>query len=125
MPRGMPVTGVPEKVKTFRAAGHRRAWRHHAGRDRGIQRQHLIFRELGEHQVPHLAQLCRIGLGNIAVLRPVMPDIVQLELVRAGRIGDRLAEQVPRRTDRHRAQHPAVVVQALHAHHLEILGAMR
>ena len=41
-----------------------------------------------------------------------------------GGIGDGRAGQVPWRPYRHRAVHPAVVVQALHAQHLEILGAV-
>jgi hypothetical protein len=54
-----------------------------------------------------------------------MPDVVELELVCAGGVEDGRPEQLPGRAYRHAAQHPAVIVQALHAHHLEILGVVR
>ena len=62
--------------------------------------------------------------GDIGELRPVVLELVQLELVRRGRIGDGRAGEFPRRTAGLRAQHPAVVVEPIDTEHLEILGAV-
>ena len=51
-----------------------------------------------------------------------MLDVIQLPFESVGGILDRCSQQLPRRPNRDSAQHPAVVVEALHAHHLEILG---
>jgi len=45
-----------------------------------------------EHQVRQFPHLCSVLRGDVGVLRPVVPDIVQLELGRAGRIQDRSAK---------------------------------
>ena len=120
---GHRVSGIGEHL----AAGDQARARHdEARRDRSVERQHLILGELAEHQVRHLLHLGRIVGGDVGVLRPVLllSDVIQLELESRGGVLNRLAQQLPRRALRHAAQHPAVVVEALHPQHLEILGVV-
>src|SRR5262249_58872724 len=47
-----------------------------------------------------------IGCGDIVVLCPIMPNIVQFKFEGGGGIGDSLPDDLPWRTDRDRTQHP-------------------
>jgi hypothetical protein len=63
----------------------------------------------------------RQGGGNVVVLRPVLAGVVELLLIGVGGIPDGLPQQLPRGADGNGAQHPTVVVEPSHAHHLKVL----
>src|SRR5262252_5118413 len=63
--------------------------------------------------------------GEVGKLRPVVPHLVQFEFEGSGRAWDRRAGNVPGRPQGDRTQHPTVMIETLHAKHLEILGRMR
>src|SRR5215469_17874916 len=62
---------------------------------------------------------------EVGKLRPVVPHVVQFEFEGSGRVWDRRAGNVPGRPQGDRTQHPTVMIETLHAKHLEILGRMR
>ena len=105
-PFGVPVTS-PDQVNSVRPAASRRD---DAGRDRGVERQDLVFGCLGPEQVFQLLQLGWVFGGNVLELRPVLAEIVQL-VRETGRI----------------LVHRALLTFApplLIAHHLEVLSVM-
>ncbi|MGC2202035.1 MAG: hypothetical protein WA633_18105, partial [Stellaceae bacterium] len=60
------------RIGEYLPAGRRiRARRHQPCRHRRIQRQDLIFGELGPHQFLHVPELLRIPVGDVVVLGPV------------------------------------------------------
>ncbi len=92
----------------------------------GIERQHLVLARLLQEQLLQFLQLSRdIGRGNVVVLRPVLAQVVELPRhVVEGILVDR-PDDLPRRPDHFRAGDPAIVIDGVVAHHLEILRLVR
>jgi hypothetical protein len=118
----------------LRDAGHRlrvdelgaarrdvRARRHKARRHGGVQRQHLILLGLLAEDLPQLLHLLGVLGRHVLELGPVLAQVVQFPgHVVEGVLVDQ-SEHVPRGTDDFRAGDPALVIDGVVAHHLEVL----
>ena len=80
----------------------------------------LILRRFLPEQFVHLLDLVRILGGDVIELRPVMRNVIQF-VGKACRILADGPGDIPRRTHDLGASDPAVMIDGMVAHHLEVL----
>jgi hypothetical protein len=78
-------TVSPEYLKTVLPAEKLGADRRSAP-PRSVERKHLIFDEVAEHQVRHFLDLQRVPDRDVGILCPVVAEVVELVLVGGGGI---------------------------------------
>ena len=93
--------------------------------DGGVEWQHFVLARLLQEQLLQVFQLLRISRGNVIVLRPVLAQVVELPSHVIEGILVNWPDDLPRRPDHFRAGDPAIVIEGVVAHHLEILGVVR
>ena len=104
------------------ARGVARLVRDEPGQARVVQREDLILRRLHVEQLLHVAQLVGHLGGEVVGLRPVFVDVVSLPTETVHDVRRRLRQtEVPRRIQRRRRGHPAVMIDGALAEHLEVL----